>query len=152
MHLIKPRSMKLRRYRRTRNFTSSYWRNHGHHLSFHAHHMKKKDDCKRFHLRRFYWNKHFETRSPRKIRKISCRCPKIQGQESNNNKRRRADFNSSVVESSEKSSLEQRRVKEYCFLHGIGRYSTNKCKDLCTMVNNHLQNKKKNFQEIFNSW
>ena len=59
-------------------------------------------------------------------------------------KRKREDSNSSDVESSEESTEALYASKKYCILHSKCSDSTDSCKDLRAMVNNHKQKKKKN--------
>ena len=49
-------------------------------------------------------------------------------------KRKREDFDSSIIESSEESTVELSPNRKYCILHGKFTHSTDNCKDLCAMV------------------
>ena len=50
---------------------------------------------------------------------------------------KRTDYNSSVVQSSEESSVERQLNKKFYMLHG--NHFTDKCKDLNAMINKHKQ-------------
>ena len=79
-----------------------------------------------------------------KIRKIFSSASKKPRK--NHKKRKREDSDSSVVESSEESTKASRPTRKYCILHGKCSHSTDYCKYLCAMVNNHKQRKKRNFK------
>ena len=61
-------------------------------------------------------------------------------------KRRKEDFDSSVVESSEESTKACCPNKKYCILYGKCSHSTDNCKDLNAMVSSLKQKKNKNFR------
>ena len=50
-------------------------------------------------------------------------------------KRKRAGFDSNVIESREESFVEYRQVKKNCILHGKCSHSTEKCKVLHAIMN-----------------
>ena len=55
---------------------------------------------------------------------------------------------SSVVESSEKSTEASHSSKKYCIINSKCNHSTDNCKDLLAMVNKHEQKERK-FQELW---
>ena len=61
-------------------------------------------------------------------------------------KRKSEDSDSSVVESSGDSCVENSTTKKYCIQHGKFSHSTDNCKDLYAMVNKYKQKRKKNFK------
>ena len=75
----------------------------------------------------------FETRvenlEPKEKKKKLSGAAKKSKDKKSTKKRKREDSNSSVIESSEYSSMEYRTLRTYCVLHGKCSHSTYKCKD-----------------------
>ena len=90
----------------------------------------------------------FETRveniEPKEEEKKSLAAAKKSQKKAKKTIREVSDF--SVVVSKEESTVERRPNKKCCILHGKCSHSTDSCKDLHAMINNHKQKKKKNYR------
>ena len=92
-----------------------------------------------------------ENLDPKEEKKKSCSLTSKKNKDNKNlKKRKREDSDSSVVESSEKSSLEHRPNKKNWILHGKYSHFTNNCKDLhdvSTGTNRRIR-RQKEYQRI----